>query len=246
MAAVRAHWGAVAMTLRWSPEWPFAVAVALAWIVVLAAPDGHGVHAPPGHEHHGHPHGSVLAALPGWALMSVAMMVPVALPAVRHVGMNSIRGRRYRAMAVYASVYVAIWVGFGLAAIAAYRLIRASFALDDRATLTLVLGLAAAWQLTRAKRRAVLSCKRTVALPPVGWRADRGCARFAVAQATRCLRSCWALMVVMTVVGHASLVWMAGITVLIAIEEMTLAGRRLLAPFGAVLGAAALAVAAGV
>src|SRR5918999_801831 len=52
-------------------------------------------------------------------------------------------------------------------------------------------------------------------------------------------KSCWALMVVMTVVGHASLVWMAGITVLIAIEEMTLAGRRLLAPLGAGLGAAA-------
>jgi predicted metal-binding membrane protein len=129
--------------------------------------------------------------------------------------------------------------------IAGYQLVRASLAIDDRALLTLALALAATWQLTRAKRRAVLACKRTVPLPPVGWRADLGCVRFAMAQALRCLRSCWALMAVMVVVGHASLVWMAALAALAWVEELAVAGRRLLGPFAAVLGSLALLVAVG-
>jgi len=246
MSAVPARWGKVTMALRWSPEWPTAVVVALAWVVLVAGLGGHGAEVQSGHEHHHHAHGGLVAALPGWSLMTVAMMLPITLPAVRHVGLNSIRRRRQWAMALFAGAYVAVWIAFGLVVIAGYRLVGASLMLDDRTLLTLALALAATWQLTRAKRRAVLACKRTVPLPPVGWQADLGCVRFAVAQALRCVRSCWALMFVMAVVGHASPVWMAVLAGLIWVEELTVAGRRLLRRFAAVLGIMALLVAVGV
>ena len=175
-------WPDVARTLRWAPEWPFAVAAALAW-AALAAGTVAASGAPPGHEHHQHLHGSLPGALPAWALMTVAMMVPVTLPAVRHVGLNSLRRRRRRAMALYAASYVAVASAWGLVLIAAYRLARATLMLDERVLLTLALVLAATWQFTRTKRRAVLACKQTVPLPPLGARADLGCIRFASTQA---------------------------------------------------------------
>ena len=151
---------------------------------------------------------------------------------MRHVALNSLRARRQWAMALYTAVYVAVWAAFGALALLLVRGVHAALMLDDRALLVLALIAAATWQLTRAKRRAVLACRRTVPLPPAGLRADLGCARFAVAQALRCVRSCWALMVVMAFAGHASPVWMVALTALIAAEELTVAGRRRVAASG--------------
>lgn len=259
--------------LRWRPEWPFAVVVALAWVALLAGVGWHGDEA--GHagrgiaavepaaldpyRQHGHalpgadpadgPYpesGGLLAALSDWALMSVAMMAPVTLPAVRHVGLNSIRRRRQWAMCLYFTVYVAVWVAFGVVALAVTRLARGTLGVDARVLLGLTLAVAAAWQLTRVKRRALFRCRRTVPLPPVGLRADAGCARFALRQGWRCVTSCWALMLVMAVVGHSSIVWMTALTALTGLEELTLLGRRLLRPSAVALTLAAGLVALGV
>jgi predicted metal-binding membrane protein len=246
VSGARAQYATLAHTLRWAPEWPIAAAAALAWVAVAAHAGGPTWSAPPGHEHHQHLHGSVGAALPAWAVMTLAMMVPVTLPAVRHVSLNSLRRRRGWAMALYTATYVVVASAWGLVLIAGYRTVHASLMLDERVLLTCALVLAGTWQLTRSKRRAVLACKRTVPLPPVGWRADVGCARFATAQAMRCMRSCWAMMLVMVAAGHGSLVWMATLTSLIWIEELTVAGRRLIGHVAVALGVLSVMVALGV
>jgi predicted metal-binding membrane protein len=176
--------------------------------------------------------------------MTIGMMVPVTLPAVRHVGLNSLRSRRRRAMAVYFAVFVGVWVAFGAVALAAERI--AHEIIDGRDLLALALTVAAAWQLTRIKRRALFACRRTVPLPPVGRRANAGCARFALVQGWRCVVSCWALMIVMLVAGHAALVWMAVLTALMLVEELTRVGRRLVRPSAAPLALAAGLVALGI
>ena len=176
--------------------------------------------------------------------MSVAMMAPLSLPAARHVGFNSIRRRRRRAMAVYFAVYLGIWVGFGALVLGLVELARQVLGLEGRVLLAPLLLVAAAWQLTRWKRRALYACKRTVALPPVGFRADAGCARFGLKHGWRCLSSCWALMATAALVHHWGLVWMGVLTIFVVIEEMTLAGRRLRVPAaGALAGAAVVLVA---
>jgi len=116
---------------------------------------------------------------------------------------------------------------------------------DNSPLLAVVLAVAGAWQLTRAKRRALFACGRTVALPPLGRRADAACTRYAVLQAWRCVKSCWAIMLVMVVVGHSSLVWMVALTALVVAEELTVSGRRLTRPAAGALGLAAVAVALG-
>ncbi|MEA2495443.1 MAG: hypothetical protein QOJ29_3354 [Thermoleophilaceae bacterium] len=228
------------VALRWRPEWELAGVVAAAWIVLLAGLGMHRSHLGTHHELLG-----PVAGLPGWSLMVVAMMVPVTLPAVRYVGLNSMRSRRRRAMAVYTVVYVGVWVLFGITALGTEHLLRVHLGVSHTVLLAVVLAVAGAWQLTRAKRRALFACGRTVALPPLGRRADAGCARYAVLQSWRCVRSCWAIMLVMVVVGHSSIVWMLVLTALVVAEELTVSGRRLTRPAAAALGAAALAVALG-
>ena len=209
---------------------------ALAWLALLSGLGNVGPdHSPT----------DVAAGLPGWSLMVVAMMVPVTLPAVRYVGLNSLRRRRRRAMALYTAVYVGAWALFGVAALAADQLARAQLGLGDHVLLALALAAAAGWQLTRAKRRALFACGRTVPLPPLGRRADAGCARFALLHARRCIQSCWAIMLVMVAAGHSSVVWMVALTGLVVAEELTVRGRRLTRPAAALLAAAAAAVALG-
>jgi predicted metal-binding membrane protein len=255
-----------AAMLRWRPDWPFAVLIVLTWAALLAGAGGHdqgnaepAADAPAHAHHHGSPGASppaateaggdsssgLPAALPDWTLMSVAMMAPVALPAMRHVGLNSIRSRRQWAMSVYFVVYVLVWVVFGTIVLTGTRLARDTIGVDGRMLIVMVLAVAAAWQLTRIKRRALVRCGRTVPLPPVGLRADAGCARFALLQGWRCVVSCWALMLVMAVVGHSNLVWMAALTGLVVAEELTLIGRRLLWASAAALALAAVLVVLG-
>jgi predicted metal-binding membrane protein len=230
-----------AIALRWRPEWRVAVLVLSAWLALLAGVGMHRTHLGSGHSPFG-----VLAGLPGWSVMVVAMMVPVTLPAVRYVGLNSMRRRRQRAMAVYTVVYVWAWALLGVTVLGTDHLIREHLGLGDRVLLALTLAVAAAWQLTRAKRRALFACGRTVPLPPYGVRADLGCVRYALLQAWRCIRSCWALMLVMVAVGPSSLAWMVAMTALVAAEELTVRGRRVTRPAAAALGGAAAVVAIGI
>jgi predicted metal-binding membrane protein len=235
--------------LRWRPEWPFTLLVAIAWMALLARADAASSSgmAPasslaqhPGHMSHGVSWGDVLV---DWGLMSVAMMLPVTLPAIRHVALNSLRPRRHRAMAVYVTVFVAIWVGFGAVIVAAQGWMQKTVAVDGRLALAVALLTAAAWQVSTFKRRAVFQCRRTVPLPPVGVRADAACARFAWRHGSRCFVSCWALMIVTALAGHGGLWLMAAVTVLTMLEELTRFGPRVLRPSAAVLAFSAGAVA---
>ena len=105
--------------------------------------------------------------------------------------------------------------------------------------------VAALWQVAPAKRRALLRCRRTSPLPPVGLRADLGSARFALLQGRRCLGSCWALMLVMAALGHGgglALAAMAAMTAFMLVEDMTARGKDLLVPSAAALALAAAVV----
>jgi predicted metal-binding membrane protein len=189
---------------------------------------------------------AIAAGLPMWALMSSAMMLPAALPAVRHVAVNSLCWRRGRAIAEFLTVYLGIWVAYGV-------LVLGSLALLGRARggglMILALALAAAWELTQPKLRALRACHLSSPLPPSGWRASAGVARFGLRNGAACLGSCWAMMLVTAVATSGRLLWMLALTALVCVEKLAnrplRATRRTAALLaGGALGAGLLAVAA--
>jgi predicted metal-binding membrane protein len=184
---------------------------------------------------------SLAAGLPMWGLMAAAMMLPTALPALRHVEVNSLYWRRRRAALEFAAVFLAIWALFGALVLGPLASL-----LPTTSTLALAaaLVLAAAWQLTPLKQRALRACHRSQALPPRGWRATAGVARFGLRNGGACLASCWALMMTMAAMGSGRLVWMAGLTGIVAVEKLSLKPVRTSRRVAALLGAAAIGCAA--
>lgn len=230
------------------PEWGAAGVAAAGWGLVLAGAVGSS--AANAHMHHttvgADGQGAVawwLTDALGWLVMSAAMMVPAALPAVRHVALTGLWNRRQRAAAIFLASYLAVWSAFGLVALAAVAWVSRDLHASGTTLLAAALVAAAAWQLTPWKRRALRACHVRPPLPPSGLKADAACGGAALAYGGRCLVGCWALMLAMAVVGHASPLLMVFITVIVVAERVTARGTRLGAPTSiALLGAAVLVV----
>ena len=85
----------------------------------------------------------------------------------------------------------------------------------------LALALAAGWQLTAFKQRALRDCHRTVPLPPNGRAATIGVARFGLVNGSACVRCCWPAMLAMAVVpGAQMLLWTALLAGLMTAEKV--------------------------
>jgi predicted metal-binding membrane protein len=179
-----------------------------------------------------------VALLP-WAAMAAAMMLPGALPALRHVAVNSLRWRRRRAVATFAAVYLGVWVGFGALVYAASPLWSTA---DASAVAAAALALAAGYQLTAHKRRAVRDCHRPLPLPPRGRRATAGLLRFASYNSLACVRSCWAMMLAMAV-ATSTLVPLLAIAAIVTAEKRSQKPGRTIRVAAALLAAGALATA---
>jgi predicted metal-binding membrane protein len=164
---------------------------------------------------HGNSLALAVAGLPMWALMSAAMMMPAALPAVKHVAVNSLSWRRRRATVEFLTAYLAIWLGYGTALLTAL----ASEKPAGTKTLVLALAVAAGWQMTALKRRALGACHRSSPLPARGWRATTGVLRFALRNGCACVGSCWALMLVMALAAKTQPVCLVGLTAVIYAER---------------------------
>jgi predicted metal-binding membrane protein len=235
--------------LRRRPAIAWEATAVVAWLLLL----GHVVASPVHHGldlHHraagaATPYSAGPDGLAMWALMVVAMMLPAALPGVRHVASKSFRWRRQRAMAEFVAVYLGIWALFGAVVLAALAWWAPAPPVTATAPLlAAALAVAAAWQLTGAKRRALVRCHRPWPLPPRGWAADAGVARFAAHNGAACVASCWAMMLVMAVATTGELAWMVVITGIVSAEKLARKPRRATRWAAAALGVAALGVGA--
>jgi predicted metal-binding membrane protein len=180
---------------------------------------------------------SLAATLPMLALMAMAMMLPPAMPAIHHIALNSLYWRRRRAVFEFAIVLVAIWATYSVVVLGVVGSSGAASAPLAPAT---ALAIAALWQLTPLKRRALQNCHRTRPLPPKGRRATTAVAGFGFSNGLACLASCWAMMLTTAFVGLPKLAWMATLTVLITAERVSIRPRRACLQLGAVLAAGAI------
>jgi predicted metal-binding membrane protein len=230
------------------PELSAAAAVTAAWVTLLVLAI-RGVHGRTSYAAMaGMPMGGTAAqhsawlrataGLPAWLLMTVAMMGPAALAAIRHTGLNSLHWRRRRAIAEFSAAYLAVWAAFGLLAQAAGAFVPG---VPGPAVLAAVLATAAAWQLSPFKRRCLRGCHRSFPLPPSGWRAEKGALRFGLRNGLYCLGTCWCLMLVMIAAPGGQLLWTAGLTGIITAERLLPRPRSAARVAAAMLGFATVA-----
>ena len=188
-----------------------------------------------------------------WTLMILAMMLPTTLPLFQAFD-RVVAGRvdRQRLLVLLGVGYLAAWSAFGLLAHGLHALLLAGVArvpllgwygwLIGAATLA----GAGAFQFSALKYRCLDQCRSPLSFVISHWHGpgpQRQAFLLGLRHGLFCVGCCWALMLLMFVVGAGSLGWMLVLAAAMAIEKNVAWGRRLSAPLGVALlaGAAVLA-----
>jgi predicted metal-binding membrane protein len=155
-----------------------------------------------------------------WALMIVAMMFPLLVPMVRHVAARSFAARRERTVGLFIAGYSAVWLAAGAVSSVALVVARAGFQTIHLAPWAglICCALAALWQISAAKIRAVNRCHGTIPLRPWPPYADRDAIGFGLLHGTRCVRACLPMMVLPMVAGY-SVAAMAAVSAILLAER---------------------------
>jgi predicted metal-binding membrane protein len=190
----------------------------------------------------------------GFLLMTAAMMLPTTLPLI-HTFSRVVDARRDRGRLIALLIlgYLAIWTLFGVAAHLLDSALHALVATSPWLTFNGwvigagVLALAGAFQFSAFKYRCLDRCRTPFSFVNQYWR-GRAAARSAFVLGLHhglyCVGCCWAIMLLMFVVGTGSVGWMLAIGALMAIEKNAPWGRALSAPLGIALITLAGSVAA--
>jgi len=211
---------------------PILVIAGAAWLILLLA-DVTGVAQLLHHHALISPGGpplwlAALLFLGGWLVMVAGMMLPASTPAISLAGTSR--------LAWFLFAYATIWLAFGLAAfigdVGVHGFVHATPFLLAHPWLVgaVTLSIAGLYQLTPAKHRALDACRHPLGAVHVdhGLRAGRR-------HAIDCLRSSWALMLVMFGAGFAGLGWMLVLTAVMTYEAIGRRGHVVASAFGIVL-----------
>nr|NUR37711.1 DUF2182 domain-containing protein [Sphingomonas sp.] len=180
-----------------------------------------GVMAPP----------PISALVTMWFLMMVAMMLPSAAPAIllyARVGQQS-RGTAISSSWLFLAGYLAVWLSFSIAAAFAQSLLTGpTMALTGRMAQAAVLIAAGLYQLSPVKSACVSQCRSPAEFLTRHWRPGwSGAFGLGLRHGTYCLGCCWVLMALLFVGGVMNLLWVVGLTLIIAIEKVAPRGDRL-------------------
>ena len=177
-----------------------------------------------------------------WVLMLSAMMLPTTYPLLAIF--RRITGSRPDGAGLTAVVvagFLAVWLGFGLVAhaidgtLAAFAARSPWLALHGWAMAAAVLAGAGLFQFSALKYRCLEECHAPFSFVSARWHGRapvRDAFRLGVDHGIFCVGCCWALMLVMFVVGVGSVGWMLALAAVMAAEKNLPWGRRLRTPLG--------------
>lgn len=183
-----------------------------------------------------------------WAVMMVAMMLPSAAPTVllyarvvRHADAKNGTQDGPASVSAFACGYLTLWILFSLLAVVLQFTLERSgmmtMMMNSRsATLSGALLIAAGlYQLSPLKTACLRHCRGPAHFLAAHWRPGvTGAWRMGLAHGAYCVGCCAVLMLLLFVGGVMNLVWIAGLTLFVAIEK--------LAPFGSAVARAASVV----
>lgn len=188
----------------------------------------------------------------GWVVMTVAMMLPTTLPLLAIFARITMgRPDRGLLLALLIFGYLAIWSVFGVFAHVADLGLQEFIARDAWLSFNswivavVVLAIAGMFQFSRLKYRCLDKCRTPFSFVNEHWRGRaprRQSFLLGVHHGLFCVGCCWAIMLLMFLVGAGSVGWMLAIGAVMAIEKNVRWGKRLSAPLGFGLLAASAAI----
>jgi len=183
--------------------------------------------------------------LVGWVLMTVAMMLPTTLPLLEVFRrLVAQRGDRVLLVMLVIAGYLAVWLGFGIAAHGAdwivHEMVERSAGLEANAWVigAATLFMAGAFQFSRLKYRCLDKCRAPLSFVTEYWRGRherRNAFLLGIHHGVFCVGCCWALMLLMFGVGVGNVAWMLALGAVMAVEKNVPWGRKLSAPVGLAL-----------
>ncbi|MBV8915588.1 MAG: DUF2182 domain-containing protein [Acetobacteraceae bacterium] len=193
----------------------------------------------------------------GWVLMTAAMMLPSVVPLLRRFERLA-AGRADRAglLGLLVTGYLLAWVGFGAVAHLFDAVLHAAaghsawLAANAWAASAGTLAVAGLFQFSKLKYRCADRCRTPLGFIIQHWRGRaprREALRLGLHHGLFCVACCWALMLLMFVIGAGNLGWMLALGAVMALEKNAAWGRSLSKPLGAgLLAWAGVLVAANV
>lgn len=178
--------------------------------------------------------GELALAVPMWIAMTLAMMLPTAGPMIltyAEIADTAARkGEPAGSPLILTAGYVAVWLGFALAAALLQWTMASAGLLDGGSTGRLIGGtiflLAGLYQFSTLKQACLTLCQRPFPFFFLNWTTERsGVWRLGWRQGVLCLGCCWAMMGLMFAVGAMNVVWMAALGVLMTAEKLATTAR---------------------
>ena len=186
-----------------------------------------------------------------WQVMAIGMMLPTATPTIlafHDISGNDVQGQAlHKRDALFIWGYLNLWAVFSLFATALVWGLRSlSLLSPELVSLNLflsagVLLLAGLYQFSNLKDHCLTKCRNPMTFFFSSWRdGDKGALGMGAHHALYCLGCCWALMLVMIVVGSMNLIWMAILGILMLLEKVVPRGGKWLA-YGTGIASCAIA-----
>ena len=169
-----------------------------------------------------------------WSVMMVGMMAGSAMPAILlFAGAQARRGKAalWTHSFLFGSGYALVWIGFSAVAALAQAalhnaaLLSPAMAASSTPLSAAILCMAGIYQLSPFKQACLAHCRSPLGFFLAHWRVGRlGAIRMGVRHGAYCLGCCWALMLVLFVVGAMNLAWVAALALLVLLEKTGPAG----------------------
>jgi predicted metal-binding membrane protein len=189
--------------------------------------------------------GIALVFVLAWVLMTVAMMLPTALPLLLLFrGFVSARRNRLLLTALVIAGYLTIWTLFGIAVhlsdLGVHAAVARSQWLEEHSWIlgSATLLIAGAYQFAPLKYLCLDKCRSPYSFVVQHWHGRRpalDALRLGIDHGLFCLGCCWSLMFLMFAIGMGNLAWMLGIGAAMAVEKNLPWGSRISKPLGSAL-----------
>jgi predicted metal-binding membrane protein len=171
-----------------------------------------------------------------WVVMMAAMMVPSAVPMVLtydhlHRGWSDGHGG---SATLFVAGYAIVWSAFAVVAAGLQWVLQTMAFVNGMGEATqrglagLLLIGPGAFQFSPVKRRSLGACRTPMGFLTTSWQDGRaGAIRMGFHHGALCLRCCWALMILLFVLGVMNLFWVALLAIFVLAEKVSRRGEAI-------------------